>query len=67
VNINGDCFYEKKRGGGACSVNLKGSWRHQQHDIVCQLRWVSIIFERGGNSFFNTDCCIDNYWFMLVL
>jgi hypothetical protein len=25
VNINGDCFYEKKRGGGACSVNLKGS------------------------------------------
>ena len=62
VNINGDCFYGKKKGEGY-SVNLKGSWRHQQHDIVCQLRCVSFVFEKGDNSFGNTDVCSARCWF----
>jgi hypothetical protein len=64
VNINGDCFYGKKKGEGY-SVNLKGSWRHQQHDIVCQFRWVSFVCEIGDNSVGNADVCSARCWFLL--
>lgn len=54
----------KKKKEEGYNVNLTGSWRHQQHDIVCHLRCKSFIFEVGDNSFGNTDGCNASYWFV---